>query len=77
MTRKPWRLTFRLYRSAGRVYSTTRAEGAEILRFTAAFLRGLGFFSLSDLATHPTLFSRSYLGAAWIPSGTSAFAAAP
>ena len=53
------------------------AVGAEILGFTTAFLRGLGFFSLSSLTTHPTLVSGFYLAAEWTPSGTSAFAAAP
>ena len=53
------------------------AVGAEILGFTAAFLRGLGFFSLSDLAIHPDLESWFYHAAVGIPLGTSAFAAAP
>ena len=53
------------------------AVGAEILRFTAAFLLGLGFFSLSDLAIHPIFFSRFHRATVRIPLGASAFAAAP
>jgi len=35
-------------------------EGADILGFTAAFLRGLGFFSPSDVTIQSTLSSRFY-----------------
>ena len=56
----------------GRAY----AVGAEVFRFTAASLRGLGFFSLADLTIHPILLPRFYLATVRNPSETSVFAAA-
>ena len=46
----------RFYLAARRVGWTTHAVGAEILRFTVAFLRGLRSFSSLNLTVHPFYF---------------------
>ena len=54
------------------------AVGAEIFGFTTAFLRGSGFFSLSESCDPiPFFSSRCYRATARNPLGTSTFAAAP
>jgi hypothetical protein len=52
------------------------AVGAENLRFTAAFLRGLRSFSSRDLTIHPSdSLLRFYLKAEWGAPRTSTFVA--
>ena len=65
------------YLSGRRAYSASLPGGAEILRFTAAFLLGLGFFSLSDLAIQPIVSSPVILGGGWRPPRASTHRCSP